>query len=118
MSRVKRGVVTKKRHKKLLKLAKGYWGQRKNIVLRARETVMRALRFSYFSRRLRKRDFRSLFISRIKAAVEHRGMKYNKFIFGLKCSHINLNRKVLSQLAIFDENVFNYVCESAKLVVK
>lgn len=113
MSRVKRGVMTKKRHKRLLKLASGYWGQRKNIFKRAKETVLRALSFAYVGRKLRKRDFRSLFISRVKAAVEARGSKYNIFIHKLKIAHVNLNRKILSQMAIFDANgfdaVFNFV---------
>jgi large subunit ribosomal protein L20 len=113
MSRVKRGVMTKKRHKRLLKLASGYWGQRKNIFKRAKETVLRALSFAYVGRKLRKRDFRSLFISRVKAAVESRHSKYNIFIHKLKQAHVQLNRKVLSQMAIFDSNgfdaVFNFV---------
>lgn len=109
MSRVKRGVVTKRRHKRLLKQTKGYWGQRKNIFLRAKETLLRAMAFSFAGRKLRKRDFRSLFISRVKAAVEKRGTKYNKFIFGLKNSNIDLNRKVLSQIAIFDPVAFDKV---------
>ena len=109
MSRVKRGVVTKVRHKRLLSLAKGYWGQRKNIFRRAKETVLRALAFAYVGRKLRKRDFRSLFISRVKSAVEARGTKYSKFIYALKLAHISLNRKVLSQMAIFDPKGFDTV---------
>lgn len=109
MSRVKRGVMTKKRHKRLLKLSSGYWGQRKNIFKRAKETVLRALSFSYIGRKLRKRDFRSLFISRVKAAAESRGSKYNVFIFKLKQARIELNRKVLSQIAIFDSNGFDKI---------
>jgi large subunit ribosomal protein L20 len=114
MSRVKRGVVVKKRHKRLFKLSKGYWGQRKNIFKRAKETVLRALAFSFKGRKLRKRDFRSLFISRIKATTEFYGLKYNAFIYGLKCAHIELNRKVLSQIAIFDLNCFKQVCDIAR----
>jgi large subunit ribosomal protein L20 len=110
MSRVKRGVMTKKRHKRLLKMASGYWGQRKNIFKRAKETVLRALSFSYIGRKLRKRDFRTLFISRIKAAVEARKSKYNIFINKLKKANIILNRKVLSQIAIFDGNAFDTIC--------
>jgi large subunit ribosomal protein L20 len=109
MSRVKRGTVVKRRHKRLLKLSKGYWGQRKNIFMRAHETVMRALSYAYKGRKLRKRDFRSLFISRIKAAVEFYGIKYNAFIFELKNQHIVLNRKVLSQLAFFDSCAFGEI---------
>jgi large subunit ribosomal protein L20 len=109
MSRVKRGVMTKKRHKRLLKLASGYWGQRKNIFKRAKETVLRALSFAYVGRKLRKRDFRSLFIARVKAAVESRNSKYNIFMNQLKLAQIKLNRKVLSQIAIFDTNAFDTI---------
>ena len=109
MSRVKRGVVTKKRHKRLLKLSKGYWGQRKNVFRRAKETVLRALHFSYVGRKLRKRDFRSLFISRISAAVAERKGKYNTFIHKLKVARIELNRKILSQIAIFDPSAFDVI---------
>jgi len=114
MSRVKRGTVTKKRHKRLLKLSKGYWGQRKNIFMRAHETVMRALAYAYKGRKLRKRDFRSLFISRIKAAVEFYGLKYSVFIFKLHKQHIALNRKILSQLSIFDNLAFKSIVELVK----
>jgi large subunit ribosomal protein L20 len=109
MSRVKRGVMTKKRHKRLLKLSKGYWGQRGNIFKRAKETVLRALSFSYIGRKLRKRDFRSLFIARVKAAVEQRGSKYSIFINKLKNAQVLLNRKVLSQIAIFDAPGFDFI---------
>jgi len=111
MSRIKRGTVTKRRHKRLLKLTKGFWGQRKNIFMRAKETLIRAWAFAFHGRKLRKRDFRSLFISRVKAAVELRRMKYNNFIFGLKKSHILLNRKVLSQIAIFDTKAFDLITD-------
>lgn len=109
MSRVKRGVMTKKRHNRLLKLSKGFWGQRKNIFKRAKETVLRALNFAYIGRKLRKRDFRSLFISRINAAVRCRQGKYNSFIFNMKKTNVVLNRKVLSQIAIFDAKGFDYI---------
>lgn len=114
MSRVKRGVMTKKRHKRLLKQASGYWGQRKNIFKRAKETVLRALSFAYVGRKLRKRDFRSLFISRVKAAVEARRSKYNIFIYKLKLAQVKLNRKVLSQIAIFDSNAFDAIFNFVK----
>lgn len=109
MTRVARGVVTKKRHKRILKQTKGYWGQRKNILQRARETLMRAWAYAYRGRKLKKRDMRALFISRIKAAVEQHGLKYNVFIHGLKTSHVQLNRKMLSQIAIFDPAVFTRI---------
>jgi large subunit ribosomal protein L20 len=113
MSRVKRGVMTKKRHKRLIKLASGYWGQRKNVFRRAKETVLRALNFAYIGRKLRKRDFRSLFIARVKAAVELRHSKYNVFINNLKKANIKLNRKVLSQVAIFDASGFDFIFKQA-----
>lgn len=109
MSRVKRGTVTKKRHKKLLKQTKGFWGQRKNVFKRAKETLLRAMAFAFVGRKHRKRDMRSLFIMRIKAAAERSGAKYNTFMHGLKESGILLNRKMLSQLAVYDPQVFNHL---------
>lgn len=114
MTRVKRGTVTKARHKRLLKQTKGFWGQRKNVFKRAKQTLMRALAFAFTGRKLRKRDTRSLFIVRIKAAVEGQGLKYNKFIHGLKKSNIELNRKMLSQLAIYDPQAFTHLVEHVK----
>jgi large subunit ribosomal protein L20 len=114
MTRVKRGTVTKKRHKRLLKLAKGFWGQRKNIFKRAKETVLRAMAFAYKGRKLKKRDMRALFITRISAACKQRGLSYNKFIFGLKKSQVVLNRKMLSQLAIFEPEAFTLLVNLAQ----
>lgn len=106
MSRVKRGTVTKKRHSRLLKLTKGYWGQRKNIFRRAKETLLRAMAFAFKGRKLLKRDMRALFITRIKAAAHKHDMSYSTFIHGLKRSHVGLNRKMLSQIAVYDTHVF------------
>src|SRR5438105_2152966 len=114
MTRVKRGIVTKRRHRKLLKQTKGYWGQRKNIYRRAHETLLRAMAFAFRGRKLKKRNMRSLFIIRIKAAAEACGMKYNKLIHGLKKAHIQLNRKMLSQIAILDRPVFEKIIEAAR----
>jgi len=114
MTRVKRGVVTKKRHKKLLKKAKGYWGQRKNVFMRAKETVTRAMAFAFKGRKLKKRDMRSLFISRISAAAKERGMAYNSLISGLKKANVALNRKMLSQLAIFEPQAFTLLAQMAQ----
>ena len=114
MTRVKRGIVTRKRHKKLLKETKGYWGQRKNIYRRAHETLIRAMAFAFKGRKLKKRDMRALFITRIKAAAEQNGMKYSKLIHGLKLAHIQLNRKMLSQIAIFDEVAFASIVSLAQ----
>ncbi|HVX00798.1 MAG TPA: 50S ribosomal protein L20 [Candidatus Babeliaceae bacterium] len=114
MTRVKRGIVTKKRHKRVLQQTKGFWGQRKNIFRRAKETLLRALAFAYKGRKLRKRDMRSLFIMRIKAAAESHGLKYNTLIHGLKKSHVQLNRKMLSQIATYDPMVFEQIVTLAR----
>ena len=106
MSRVKRSVVSRRRHKRLLKQTKGFWGQRGNIFRRAKETLMRAMRFAYIGRRLKKRDFRALFIVRISAACKNEGISYSKFIHGLKVANVVINRKMLSQLAIFEPAAF------------
>jgi large subunit ribosomal protein L20 len=113
MTRIKRGISTKKRHKRLLKQTKGFWGQRKNIFKRAKETLMRALAFAYKGRKLKKRDMRSLFITRIKAAAEEHGTKYNKLIHGLKKNSILINRKMLSQIAIYDNNLFKKIVDAS-----
>ncbi|MEX0672173.1 MAG: 50S ribosomal protein L20 [Candidatus Babeliales bacterium] len=114
MSRVKRGIATKKRHKKLLQQTKGYWGQRKNIFKRAKETLLRAMAFAFKGRKMLKRDMRSLFISRIKAASTAHGMSYNTFIHGLKKADVQLNRKMLSQLAIFEPAAFEKLVTIAR----
>lgn len=114
MSRVKRGTVTKKRHNRLFKLTKGFWGQRKNIFKRAKETLLRAMAFAFKGRKLLKRDMRSLFITRIKAAANQHEMSYSLFIHGLKKSHVELNRKMLSQLAVYDAPVFAQLAAMAR----
>lgn len=114
MSRVKGGVTAKQRHKKVLKQAKGFWGQRKNVFKRAKETLMRALRYAYIGRKHRKRDFRALFISRISAACKMRGTSYNAFMHQLKTSQVTLNRKMLSQLAIFEPEAFTNLVNLTK----
>lgn len=114
MSRVKRGIVTKKRHKRLLKLTKGYWGQRKNIFKRAKETLLRAMRFAYVGRKLKKRDFRGLFITRISAACKENGLSYSVFINKMSKSQVLLNRKMLSQLAVLEPKGFKLLTDLAK----
>lgn len=114
MSRVKRGTTTKKRHKRLLKQTKGFWGQRKNIFKRAKETLLRALAYAYKGRKLRKRDFRSLFIERINAACRINNLSYSVFIHGLKKLQVEINRKMLSQLAIFEPEAFATLVSLAK----
>ena len=114
MTRVKRGIATKKRHKRILKQTKGFWGKRKNIIKNAKDTLLRALAFATKGRKLKKRDMRGLFISRIKAAAVENGMPYNKFIHGLIQNKVQLNRKMLSQLAIFEPTAFVKLVEIAK----
>ena len=109
MSRVKRGVVAHRRHKRLLKQTKGFWGQRKNIYRRAKETLQRALRFAYKSRKLKKRDFRSLFVVRLNAVCRQYGVTYSTFVHSAKKKGVSLNRKMLSQIAIFDPKAFSAV---------
>jgi large subunit ribosomal protein L20 len=106
MTRVKRGISVKKRHKRLLKRTKGFWGQRKNVFRRAKETLLRAMAFAFKGRKLHKRDMRALFISRIKAAAQQHGTTYSVFIHGLKKANIALNRKMLSQLAVYEPAAF------------
>ena len=114
MTRIKRGTVTKKRHKRLLKHTKGYWGQRKNIYKRAKETLMRAWAYAFKGRKLKKRDMRALFINRISAAAQAHGLSYNAFMHGLKKANVNLNRKMLSQLAIFEPEAFTKLTQMAQ----
>lgn len=113
MSRVKRGVITKRRHKRLLKQTKGFWGQRGNIFKRAKETLMRAMRFAYIGRKQKKRNFRGLFITRINAACKINDMSYSVFMHSLKKMNIVINRKMLSQIAVFDPNAFAQLAKMA-----
>ena len=115
MSRVKRGVIARRRHKRLFKQTKGFWGQRGNVFKRAKETLMRAMRFAYIGRRLKKRELRGLFIMRINAACRIQDMSYSVFMHALKQSNVVLNRKMLSQLAIFEPEAF---AQLAQLVTK
>ncbi len=118
MARVKGGMNAKKKHKKVLKLAKGYYGQKSKVFKAANPAVMRALRSSYVGRKLRKRDFRKLWIARINAGTRLNGMSYSKFINGLKKSEININRKMLSEMAIHDPAGFANLVETAKAALK
>jgi large subunit ribosomal protein L20 len=114
MTRVKRGIASKKRHKRVLKAAKGFWGQRKNIFKRAKETLMRAWAFAFAGRKMKKRSMRALFITRIGAATRQNGMNYHTFIHGLKKSGVALNRKMLSQIAVHDAGVFSKLVDQAR----
>jgi len=114
MPRVKRALNAKKKHKKVLKLAKGYYGARSKIFRVANVAVMRSLRYAYIGRKLRKRDFRKLWIARINAAARMNGMSYSRFINGLKLAGIQINRKMLAEMAIHDEAGFKQLVETAK----
>lgn len=114
MSRVKRGVTKKARHKKILKMAKGYRGRAKSCFRIAIQKVEKAMRYAYRDRKVRKRDFRALWIQRINAAVREQDMIYSRFIAGLKAAHIDLDRKVLSDLAIREPETFAKIVEKAK----
>lgn len=114
MSRVKSGTVTHRRHKRLFKQTKGYWGQRKNIFRRAKETLLRALAYAFKGRKMHKRNMRALFITRINAAARNHGYSYSKFMHALKKSNVQLNRKMLSQIAIFEPSVFGKIAETVR----
>lgn len=106
MSRVKRGVVAHARHKKILKKAKGYYGARSRVYRVAFQAVIKASQYQYRDRRRKKREFRKLWISRINAAVRKHGISYNLFIYGLKKTKIAIDRKILADLAILENNIF------------
>ncbi|HOJ79465.1 MAG TPA: 50S ribosomal protein L20 [Clostridiales bacterium] len=114
MSRVKGAVRTRARHKKVLKLAKGYFGDKSKLFRIANQAVMKSLSYAYRDRKARKRDFRKLWISRINAAARMNGMSYSRFMNCLKKSGINLNRKVLADMAVNDEQAFAQLVESVR----
>lgn len=117
MPRVKRGVTAHARHKKVLDMAKGYRGRRKNVYRIAKEAVMKAGQYAYRDRRRRKRDFRVLWIARINAAARECGMTYSVFMNGLKKADIQVDRKVLADLAVFDKAAFVHMVETARSVL-
>ena len=112
--RVKGASQSDKKRKKLFRITKGYWGQRKNVYRRAREAYLAALSRAYNDRKRKKRDFRRLWITRISAAVRAEGMSYSVFMNGLKKAGINMNRKMLSELAIHDDKAFRELVAKAK----
>ena len=114
MARVKKGVTAHARHKKILKLAKGYRGTRSRLFKKANETVMKALYYSRRDRRAKKREFRRLWIARINAATRANGMSYSRFMNGLAKAGIEMNRKVLADMAIYDAAAFTKLVEAAK----
>ncbi|SDT88171.1 50S ribosomal protein L20 [Stappia sp. ES.058] len=114
MSRVKRGVAAHAKHKKVIKAAKGYYGRRKNTIRVAKQAVERAAQYAYRDRKARKRNFRALWIQRINAAVREEGLTYGRFINGLNKAGIEVDRKVLSDLAIREPEAFKALTEKAK----
>lgn len=113
MARIKRGLMRHKRHKKIIERASGYWGRKKNVFRRAHEQVMKSGQYAFRDRRARKRDFRRLWIVRLTAACKQCGVKYSELIHGLAANGIQINRKMLSELAISDMDAFKKVVEKA-----
>ena len=114
MARVKGAMMTRKRRNKVMKMAKGYWGSRSKHFRVANEAVMKSLVYAYTGRKLKKRDFRSLWITRISAACKANGMNYSTFMHGLKVAGIEINRKMLSEMAISNPAAFTQLVEIAK----
>ncbi|MFH1692866.1 MAG: 50S ribosomal protein L20 [Bacillota bacterium] len=114
MPRVKGGIVTRKRRKKILKLAKGYFGSKRTLYRTAHEQVMRSLAYAYRDRKQRKREFRKLWITRINAGAKLNGMKYSTLIHGLSLANVQVNRKMLADIAIFQPEDFTAYCKLAK----
>ncbi len=117
MARVKGAMMTRKRRKKILKLAKGYFGAKSKLYRTANEAVMKSLRYAYIGRKQKKRDFRRLWITRISAACKANGMNYSTFMNGLKKSGIEINRKMLADLAVNDKPAFAALVATAKAAV-
>ncbi len=118
MARIKGGLNAKKRHNRTLKLAKGYRGARSKQYRIAKQSVMRALTSAYAGRKQRKRQFRSLWIARINAAARLNGLSYSKFMYGLKTAGVEVNRKMLAELAVNDAAAFTELAETAKANLK
>ena len=114
MARVKRAMMTRKRRNKILKMAKGYWGSKSKHYKMANQAMMKSLTYAYIGRRLKKRDFRRLWITRISAACKANGMNYSTFMHGLKLADIQIDRKMLSELAVNDKAAFAQLAELAK----
>jgi large subunit ribosomal protein L20 len=114
MARVKGAMMTRKRRKKILGLAKGYWGAKSRHYKMANQAMMKSLTYAYVGRKRKKRDFRQLWITRISAACKMNGINYSKFMHGLKLAEISINRKMLSEMAINDPAAFTALVETAK----
>ena len=117
MARVKGAMMTRKRRNKMLGLAKGYWGNKSRHFQMAKQQVMKSGRYAYVGSKQKKRDFRSLWITRISAACKLNGMNYSTFMHGLKLAGIDMNRKMLSETAIHDPAAFTALCEKAKAAI-
>ncbi|MFC2948614.1 50S ribosomal protein L20 [Virgibacillus sediminis] len=118
MPRVKGGTVTRRRRKRVLKLAKGYYGSKRTLFKTAKQQVMKSGQYAYRDRRQKKRDFRKLWITRINAAARNHDISYSKLMHGLKLAGIDINRKMLSDLAINDEQAFSQLADKAKTALK
>ncbi|MBX6351440.1 MAG: 50S ribosomal protein L20 [Clostridia bacterium] len=114
MARVKRGVTARRRHKKILRLAKGYWGAKHRLFRPANEQVLKSLHYAYRDRRARKRDFRRLWIARINAAARRNGLSYSRLIHGLKRAGVAIDRKMLAELAVRDGEAFAELADRAR----
>ena len=112
--RIKRAVNAVKKRRKIMKLAKGYWGSKSKLYRVARQAVMKSQQYAYVGRKLKKRDFRQLWIARINAGARINGLSYSKLMHGLKLAGIELNRKVLADIAVSDAQAFTALCDSAK----
>ena len=113
MARVKGALMTRKRRNKILKLAKGYWGAKSKHFKMANQAVMKSLTYAYVGRKRKKRDFRRLWITRISAACKMNDTNYSRFMYGLKLSGIEMNRKMLSEMAIHEPEAFTQLCEKS-----
>ena len=118
MARVKGAMMTRKRRKKVLKLAKGYFGAKHRLFKTAKEAVMKSGNYAYIGRKLKKRDFRRLWITRISAAAKLNGMNYSTFMNGLKKAGVEMNRKMLADLAVNDANAFATLVKTAKTALE
>lgn len=116
MARVKKGLNAHKRHKKILKQAKGFYGQKSKVYRAAKPAVMRSMRSAYAGRKQKKREYRRMWIARINAGARMNGISYSRLMNGLKVSGIEINRKMLAEMAIYDEQAFAKLCETAKNV--
>ena len=114
MARIKGATMTRKRRNKVLKLAKGYYGSKHSLFKTAKQAVMKSGQYAYIGRKLRKRDFRSLWIARINAAARLNGLSYSKFMYGLKLAEVDINRKMLAEMAVNDAEGFKSLAELAK----